>query len=226
VTLADKSELLADHYQKTYEMTYHLWSQRNRTFLLLLAVVGVAAILTYRPADTYPLLAAWLGKLLGIQDEARVATLQRSFPFALLHGILLIVVFYLMVNLCHRALYVLRNYAYLGVLEKDIRASLDLSADSPAFTRESDFYWNQRQWLLGTVKWVYVLLLGGFLGVFLWGRLSSDRAGGYTQLVTVDIVVSIPIVFYFLGYAWYTLRLDTGTRQSHQQSETSHGNKA
>ena len=91
--LTEKPELLIEHYQKTYELTYQLWSQRNRTFLLLLAVIGAAAVLTYRPSDANPLLAAWLGKLLGLQGEARVAKLQGSFPFALLHSALLVVVF-------------------------------------------------------------------------------------------------------------------------------------
>jgi hypothetical protein len=150
-----------------------------------------------------------LAKLFGIQDEARVTALQRSFPFALLHGVLLIVVFYLMVNLCHRALYVLRSYAYLGALEREIRESLGLKGDSAAFTRESDFYWSRRPWLLATVKWVYVILLGGFLGAFLWGRFSADRTGGNLKLVIVDLLVSIPIALYFFGYAWYTLSLDS-----------------
>ncbi|UCF05213.1 MAG: hypothetical protein JSV33_15045 [bacterium] len=207
--MSEKHELLAEHYQKTYELTYQLWSQRNKIFILLLVVIGVAAILTYRPADTYPLLVAWLAKLLGIEGEARIMALQRSFPFALLHGILLLIVFYLMVNLCHRALYVLRSYAYLGALEQEIRESLGIAEGSAGFTRESHFYWSNRPWLLSTAKWVYVVLLGVFLGVFLWGRISADWKEGNTHLVIVDILVSIPIAFYFFGYAWYTLSRDS-----------------
>ncbi len=208
--MAEKPELLIEHYQKTYELTYQLWSQRNRIFLLLLAVAGAAAILTYRPADTYPLLAAWLAKIAGIQDTTLIKELQSTFPFALMHGILLIVVFYLVVNLCHRALYVLRSYAYLGALEHEIRELLSLGDESTAFTRESSFYWSNRPWLLASVKWVYVFLLGGFLGAFLWGRFSADLKDGYAQLVAIDILVSIPIALYFFGYAWYTLRRDSG----------------
>lgn len=209
--LNEKPELLVDHYQRTYELTLQLWSQRNRIFLILLAVVGVAAVLTYRPTDANPLLAAWLGRLLGIQDEARIAKLQGSFPFALLHTGLLIVVFYLTVNLCHRALSVLRNYSYLGVLEREIRSILEMGEDSYAFTRESDFYWHQRPWILATVKWVYVVLLGAFLALFLWGRVRADHAAGFSGLAAADILVAVPIAFYFLGYAWYTLRGDSGT---------------
>jgi hypothetical protein len=63
-------------------------------------------------------------------------------------------VFYLTVNLYHRALYVLRNYRYLGKLEEEIREQLKISAESVAFTRESTFYWGDRGALLGAVKWV------------------------------------------------------------------------
>ena len=43
------TELLAEHYQKTYELTLSMWEQRNRTFLVLLGTVGVATILTFNP---------------------------------------------------------------------------------------------------------------------------------------------------------------------------------
>ena len=43
------AQLLAEHYQKTYELTYEFWKQRNRTFILLIGVIGVATLLTFRP---------------------------------------------------------------------------------------------------------------------------------------------------------------------------------
>lgn len=209
VPLPEKPELLVEHYQKTYELTNQFWSQRNQIFLILVSAVGIAAILTYSPADTNPLLVAWLAKLLDIKEESQVMALHRSFPFALLQGIMLIVIFYLMVNLFHRSLYVLRNYAYLGKLEHEIRASLKFSKQSVGFTRESYYYWNKRPFLLSTVKWAYIVLLGGLLGIFLWGRLAADCAAKNIQLLVVDIVAALPIVAYFCGYTWYTLRWDT-----------------
>jgi hypothetical protein len=35
-----KGRALVAHYQKTYELTYRLWEQRNRTFLFLLGAVS------------------------------------------------------------------------------------------------------------------------------------------------------------------------------------------
>jgi len=208
--MADKYELLAEHYQKTYDLTYRLWQQRNRTFLLLIAVIAVGTILTYRPTDANPLIVAWVAKLLDINESEHINELRRSFPFALLQSILLTVIFYLMVNLFHRALYVLRNYAYLGALEKEIRSTLLLSDDdSVAFTRESSFYWKYHPWLLSTVNWVYVFLLGLLLFAFLGGRIVGDVSAGGVLLVLADLAISIPTAIYFVGYAVYTLQLDS-----------------
>jgi hypothetical protein len=207
--MADKNEILAEHYQKTYDVTYRMWQQRNRTFLLLIAVIAVGTVLTYRPTDANPLLVAWVAELLDIKEADRVEQLRNSFPFALLQSILLTVIFYLMVNLFHRALYVLRNYAYLGALEKEIRTALALSDREVAFTRESEFYWKDRPWLLSTVKVFYVLLLGMLLIAFLGGRVIGDFRSVGNLLGVADLAIALPTLLYFGGYAWYTLRLDS-----------------
>ncbi len=207
--IPDKFDALTEHYQNTYKLTYRFWNQRNRLFLYLISVTTVASILTYRPMDANPLLVAWIGKLLGIATPEGLNELGRSFPFALLHLLLLIVVFYLMVNLCHRNLYILRNYRYLGALEAEIRQMGEFKPDSVAFTRESIFYWGSRPWILGSVKWAYVILLGSLIGMFLWGRFATDIDSSNKVLVGVDALVSIPIIGYFVGYAWYTLKGDS-----------------
>jgi hypothetical protein len=206
--MADKHELVVSHYQQTYDLTYKFWEQRNRTFLILIAVIGVATLLTYRAKEANPLLVNWVAKLLNIDEQTQIKELNNSFPFALLQGILLSVIFFLMVNLFHRALYVLRNYAYLGALEKEIRELLELKAEV-AFTRESGFYWDNRPKLLGTVKWFYVFLLGALLGAFLLGRIAGDARNGNWILVLVDSALAVAIGTYFCGYAWYTLQLDS-----------------
>jgi hypothetical protein len=205
------AEHLIEHYQKTYEITYSLWQQRNRTFLVLIAVVAFATLLTLRPGEANPLLLGWFSNFLNINEPDGIKAFRNSFPFALVHGILLTVVFYLMVNLFHRSLYVLRNYAYLGALEGDIRTELKLPKDSVGFTRESSFYWNKRPMLLGTVKWFYILLLCSLLMAFLGGRIHGDFTASNWMLLAVDIGLAVPISVYFVGYAYYSLRLDSRT---------------
>ncbi|MGZ8880430.1 MAG: hypothetical protein ACXW1N_08970 [Halobacteriota archaeon] len=206
-----QSELVG-HYQKTYELTYELWAQRNRTFLVLIAVIGAATLLTYRAPDTNSLLVDIVANTVGVSDnKERVDEMRRSFPFALLQSVLLLVVFYLMVNLFHRSLYVLRNYAYLGALEKEIRSSLGMTPNDVAFTRESSFYWVKRPHLLGYVKWIYVLLLGLLLFSFLIGRLVQDIGTGSQLLTLVDAIVAVPTALFFFGYAYYSISFDSAT---------------
>jgi hypothetical protein len=193
-------QAVVDHYQKTYELTYELWKQRNRTFLLLLVVIGAATLLTFEVPTADSLLLDLIAKLLDISGSERVSQLQTSFPFGILQSILLLVVFYLMVNLYHRATYVLRNYHYLGKLETEIREQLGFQEGTAAFTREGSYYWRSRTPMMGFVKWSYFVLLGLLLLAFLGGRIAGDFRDGNVIFGIVDIVIAAPTVMFFYAY--------------------------
>ena len=113
-----------------------------------------------------------------------------------------------MVNLYHRALYILRSYRYLAGVEQEIRQYLGLQDKSISFTREGKYYKDSYNSLQAMVKWVYIVLLGLLLLAFLLGRIVQDfQAGNYT-LVLVDIVIAVPTFGYFLGFAYSSLTLD------------------
>ena len=204
------AELIAEHYQKTFEITHELWSQRNRIFLILLTVIGVATTLTFRASEANPLLVSLIAKTIGITDSARLTELRGGFPFGLLQTILLIVVLYLMVNLHHRSLYVLRNYHYLAALEKEIRQHLDLPEEAVAFTREGAYYWGNRGYLQSAVKWTYTLLLGFLLLAFLAGRIIEDFRSGAALLATVEVLIAAAIMAYYGAYVKSSMSLDSG----------------
>ena len=165
-------------------------------------MVALASLSTFAP-ETNSILLSWLGKVVGISDQK---VLTASVPFALLQAVFLAVVFYLMVNLFHRALYILRNYRYLGALETEIRTILKLNEADQAFTRESRFYWSDRPWVLGTVKYVYVGFLGGLLLVFSGGHLYTDWDNWL--LVVVDLALVVPTLGYFLAFSYYSIGFD------------------
>jgi hypothetical protein len=135
------AELLTEHYRDTMDRTNTFFQQRNRIFLILLAVIAIGTLITFRTKQTESLLLIWITKGL---DQKSVDAIRNSFPFALLETLLLVVVFFLMVNLYHRARFILRNYQYLGLLEAEIRKQLALGQNSTAFTRESTIYWTGR----------------------------------------------------------------------------------
>lgn len=205
----EKIEILANHYQKTYELTLMMWKQRNRIFLILLGVIGLGTLLTFRSTETNSIFLDWVSNVLGISNQKeRVSELRNSFPFGLLQGIFLMVVFYLMVNLCHRNTYVLKNYSYLSHLEKEIRVHIGLTELDVSFTRESEFYWAKRDYLQAVIKWVYVIFLGLLLLAFLGGRIWEDFTTNKI-LAAVDILISIPILLFYFEYTRSTIKSDS-----------------
>lgn len=208
------AKALIEHYQKTYELTYALWQQRNKTFLVLLAVIAFATLLTFRVPQAETLLVSLFYDAARIKDSGTADELRKEFPFLLIQGIILGVVFYLVFNLNHRAKYVLRNYRYLARLEDEIRRKLNLHKEegSVAFTRESTFYWSDRDRgfrLGGAVKWVYIGMLGLLLLAFLGGRVVQDSLSKNWGLVLVDLLVAIPTLIFYADYAWSSIEQDS-----------------
>jgi small-conductance mechanosensitive channel len=206
--MKDKAGILADHYQKTYELTFELWKLRSQTFLILLAVIATGTLLTFSPTETNPLLVLWIAKILEVKTDPGIQELSRSFPFGLLQTLLLVVVFYLVVTLYHRSLYVLRNYRYLAALERDIREQLEAPPQSVAFTREGSFYWSDHAFLQGAVKWCYIVLVGGLLFAFLGARIYQDFKTRTLTLAAVELVIALATSLFFLAYAGSSVTMD------------------
>lgn len=205
--MEDTAKHLVDHYQKTYELTFTLWETRNKTFLILLGLVGIAPLITFPALGTRSLLFLYLRHALGL-NENDLHTLQEGFPYGLLQAIILFVVLYLTINLYHRDRYVLRNYAYLSALETEIRQKLALNTVAVAFTRESTFYWGQRDVLAGVVRYVYIVLLAGLLFSFLGALIVADWRSSNYLLALVDIVFTLPTLVFVFGCAKSSVSMD------------------
>ena len=193
--------ILAEHYQKTFELTLSTWEQRNRTFLILLGVVGAAALLTFNVSQAQPLLVDVIANVLGIDDAARRADLRTSFPYGLIQSILLMVVLYLMLILYHRTTLIIRNYQYLAAVEAELREGLELEPRSVSFTREGTFYRHAPHILSKWIAVTYVLMLGVLLASFLGMRIVADFGSKQYAFAAMDMVIALPTLFYFCAYA-------------------------
>jgi hypothetical protein len=200
-TMANVAEALIEHYHKTYEINNKLWEERNQTFVFLIGTVGVATMVTLKIPEANSLLVDGISRVLDIKDPLRIQQLQNSFPFGILQSILLLAIFYLMVNLYHRTATITRNYQYLAKMEKEIRINLALPAGSVSFTREGDFYSSHQGKFLASVKWFYVFLLGALLLAFLVAKIWDDFSSGAILLGIVDVGLAFSILTYFVGYA-------------------------
>jgi hypothetical protein len=199
--MIESTKIIAEHYQKTYELTLQMWEQRNTTFLLLLAVVGAAALLTFNVPQAEPLLVDVVAKVVGISDAERLKELRQSFPYGIIHSILLMIVLYLMVILYHRTAFIRRCYLYLAELEPELKRSLGLPEEALAFTRESTFYRSHKAPYSRFVSITYVGMLGLLLLAFLGFRIYVDFTSGNTAFAVIDLLLSIPTLVFFTGYA-------------------------
>lgn len=204
------AELLIEHYQKTFELTLEMVKERNRTFLYLVITIGLTSLLTLKIAQANYLFIDFLANMFNIpqEDTTRINELRQQFPFALMQSVVLAIVFYLMVNLYHRSTYVLRNYQYLGAMESEIKKYLEGLGTIP-FTRESGFYWSNRPSALKYVKIFYVGIIFALLTLFIGARLIDDFNSGQHVFLLVDLGISLGIAFFFLQYAYYSVKLDS-----------------
>ncbi len=197
--MPEKIRLIAEHYNVTAQATFHLWRQRNTTFIVLVAVIGVALLLTHSPR----LIAEVFSGTLSVDGGERRA-IRDGFPYAILQVGLSVMVFYLMVSLYHRHTSIVRNYAYLGLVEAEIRRDLGLDEKDIAFSRESSFYFANQSLILRIMKLFYSIILGGLLAAYFGYRIWSDLENANAALLAADGAVAVATSAVFLGYV--TLR--------------------
>ena len=121
---------------------------------------------------------------------------------------ILVIIFYLMQKLYSTNLSVSRYYLYLGIMEDEIRKTLELPANSVAYTREGKFYWGGRTTAQNISKWLYVFVIAITILPFSVLKVLGDLGVGKTILTAVDLAVSLMTLVYMVEYTRSALRLD------------------
>lgn len=201
-------EVLATHYQKTFEVAHDYWKERNRLFLSLVIAAGIGLLILLRVPEADRLFVDVVAKFLEIDDPTRKAQLYSTFPFDLVLSMILIVLFYLMQRLYSTNLSLMRNYIYLGAVEGELRSNLNLTSDSVSFTREGKFYWKRRMVMQTASKWYYIFVLFIILAPFIFLKLQADWQSPNWLVILVDSVVSLMIFLYWAEYAYAAIKLD------------------
>lgn len=204
----EAAEALTTHYQKTFEVAYEYWKERNKLFVFLVLTAGIGLMLILRVPTADTLIVDAIAKLLDITDEAHKTELYTVFPFDILLSGVMVVLFYLMQRLYSTNLSVMRNYMYLGAVEKEIRAHLHLPSDSVSFTREGDFYWGKRTFIQYMSKYYYSVVLFIILIPFIIFKLIADFQSPSPIIIGVDIAVSVMTTLYWWEYVRSSFNLD------------------
>jgi len=204
----ESAQAITEHYQKTFELTYEMWRERNKLFVYLVLITGVGLLFLLRVPEFDKLLVETIASILGIKDPERVAQLYTNFPFDVLLSAILVINFYLMQKLYSTNLSVSRYYLYLGAMETEIRKTLGLPENSVAFTREGKFYWGGRTATQNMSKWLYVIVITITLLPFSVLKILGDFELKSIMLTLVDIIVSMMTFIYLFEYARSALQLD------------------
>jgi hypothetical protein len=219
-------QIISEHYQKTFELTYKVWEERNTLFVYLVIVTGFGLLLILRIPEMNALLIDTIIKLLDITDPVRITQLQNNFPFDILLSIILLINFYLTQRLYSTNLSVSRGYQYLGLIEQEIKESLSLAEDKVLFTREGKFYWNKRSIIQQISKICYMIILIIILVPFMILKIQQDFAIHQLLITFIDIVVIVLTLIFLFGYIKSTINLDNplsspGTSQTTDSSSDS-----
>lgn len=195
------AQLIAEHYQHTFDLTYKYWRERNRIFGVLLLVLGLTALLSVR-AQANTLLVTAMANALGVDDRpADMSALQDSIPVALVNGVAAAIVTMLIFLVYQRSRLLNLLYAYLATLEGELRGQLRLPKASFAFTRESDFYrMRPPDAFAGVLRFGYLASSGIALAGVLSLRVYQDlRAEAYWGMA-VGILFGVLSLLFYVGY--------------------------
>ena len=201
-------DVLAGHYQKTFEVAYEYWKERNRQFVILVLTAVIGLLMIQRGALVNELLVKYIVKYFALTDQTLIGEISKAIPFNLLLSGVLVTMFYFMQRLYSTNLSVMRNYLYLGALEEEIRKHLGLPTGSVAFTREGSFYWGRRSRIQAMSKYYYVVVLFIILAPFIGFKLIADLESPNLLVTAVDVVVSIMAFLYWWAYARSSFQLD------------------
>jgi hypothetical protein len=181
-----RAEALVEHYQRTREQLTRDWVDRNHRYSLLVALLAVAALLSFVQGPVVQALGALsttelsslLGKVSNGPDPwALIASLiiyNAAVVFDLLMIAFLVLVFYLMTDVFHRSGILGSGYVYLSLMEHEVRAALLLTESHTAFTREGAFYRATGRRTSKLVGRANKGMLGCLLVLFFAARLFTD----------------------------------------------------
>jgi len=195
-----RAQALVEHYQKTREQLTRDWVERNRRYSLLVAMLAVAAMLSFVQGPIVQALgrlstgelSALLGKMttLGNPDLSSIVASLLVYNASVIYDLLmiafLVLAFYLTTDLFHRSSMLGSGYVYLALMEHEIRGALLFGEEHAAFTREGAFYRATGRRMSKLIGWVTKGMLATLLVLFFAARLLTDFPQAWSPLRLPD----------------------------------------
>lgn len=142
-------ETYYDHYKETYNLNKEFQSYRNRNYVLLCILEGIAFMMIWNPDLICGILNDTARNELKIAIQISNSILQTLNWFFIL---------YILVRYIQNTLYIERGYLYIDKLEKQIQLLLNEDETNTCFNREGKNYLQDYPIVLNLIDLFYKLL--------------------------------------------------------------------
>lgn len=156
-----KLQILAEHYNSTYDTLLIKIRQREKFFLLVLVILIVKLFRIYTPEEAMLVITQLISSRLGVTAPLNFSFIESVIWFCLLAAVL---------RYFQSVVYIERQYDYIHKLEKRLNAHFENSA----FTRESSSYLKNFPRFLNWVSFLYTVFFPILLMAIISCKVTYD----------------------------------------------------
>ena len=167
-------ETYYDHYKETYNLNREFQSYRNRNYVLLCILEGIAFMMIWNP-----------DLICGILNDTARNELKTAIQISnsILQTLNWFFILYILVRYIQNTLYIERGYLYIDKLEKQIQLLLNEDGSNTCFNREGENYLRDYPVVLNLIDLFYNFLsplafttINSFHIWFEWGHRKNSIA--------------------------------------------------
>ena len=142
-------ETYYDHYKETYSLNKEFQSYRNRNYVLLCILEGIAFMMIWNP-----------DLICGILNDTARNELKTAIQISnsILQTLNWFFILYILVRYIQNTLYIERGYLYIDKLEKQIQLLLNEDGSNTCFNREGKNYLQDYLIVLNLIDLFYKFL--------------------------------------------------------------------
>lgn len=184
-------ELLAAHYNDSYSIIKTREEQRDRLFLIAVAVVGFLAFTIVFPSTLQGLLKEF--ELTGVKMQIA------NVPIAILTSLAWTLLLIFLLRYYQSVVTIDRQYKYLHDLENQIAPEF---GENNIFHREGKAYKEEKSLLTHWIEFLYTIVLPVILVAVLIGLLLQERElnGSWTFNLWYDALLCCGVMISLLAY--------------------------
>lgn len=183
-------DILYDHYKDTFSHIRDWEKQRNRSFFIVIALVGLLFLEVGYPAN--------LAQVLGEVDASSIKLSLRAIPVPALLSATWTFLVLVVLQYCQTSVHIERQYNYLHAVENGLSSTY---GGGVIFHREGKVYMDDYPWLSWWAWFFYTLMFPAIIVVAVLTLIALERFGlnepryyfGYNCVSAIAILISLAL---------------------------------